>query len=355
MPEEQSQRHTSGCTILSAGPFPAMRPDVHVPSSRPDTPSPLVPPAHPRHALAAYYRWLTRFQEAARLAGHDAGRATFTVHRRLRDRSGARSGDVLHHQLHAALDRAGSALGPESRALDAGCGLGGTIFSLHARYGGQYDGLTLSHDQAARARREAARRGCAGDCRFHVRDFDTPLDDVAPDPVDLVVAIESLAHAPDPAATIARLASRLKPDGVLAVVDDMPADTLPADDADLAGFRRGWHVPAVLRGAEFEAALEAAGLVPVVDDDLTPLVPERPPTMRVLLFALARLAGPVMARTRAAVLHDALIGGLYLERLYARRLIRYRLVVARRAGPVPHGAQAAGASSAARHRGGATS
>lgn len=336
---------------------PRRPPDSGVTAS-PSAGAPSGPAGHAA-GLGAYYRWLTRFQVALGWLGHDSGQGTFTVHRRLRDGSGSQSGDVLHTRLHAALDRAGVVLGAESRTLDAGCGLGGTIFSLHARAGGHFDGLTLSHDQAARARREAARRGCAGACRFHVRDFDGPLDDIVPSPVDLVVAIESLAHAPDPAATLARLAGRLGPDGAVAIVDDVPDQALPDDDTDLAGFRRGWHVPAVLRRTAFDAALASAGLVAVVDDDLTPLVPARPRAARAGLFALARLAGPMMAPTRAAVLHDALMGGLYLERLYARGVIRYRLVVARRramvqgppaAGGPAQGAQTADVSTAARQR-----
>src|SRR4029453_12219333 len=92
------------------------------------------------------------------------------------------------------------------RVLDAGCGLGGTTFYLHADRGGRYDGITLSADQRARAEREALRRGVADACRFHVRSYDDDLRALAPDGVDLVIAIESLAHAPDPPRPLAHLA-----------------------------------------------------------------------------------------------------------------------------------------------------
>lgn len=324
--------------------------DSSDPGQRPPPPPP-GRPAGRGHRLARYYRWLTGYQVLAARLGHDAGQRTFTVHRRLRDAAGARSGDVLHERLAAALDAAGVARGPACHVIDAGCGLGGTAFFLEARRGGRYDGLTLGDTQAARATAEAARRGCGDACRFHVRDFDAPLDDLAPDGVHLVVAIESLAHAPDPAATLAHLAARLAPDGALAVVDDMPDPTLPPDDVDLDGFRRGWHVPAVLSPPGFDAALASAGLVAVVDDDLTALVPQRPRAAWAALYALARAAAPLAVRTPARVLHDALIGGLHLERLYARGRVRYRLVVARRVeGRAVHGAQASGVTAAIRQR-----
>lgn len=280
-----------------------------------------------------YYAWLSRFQDAMRWVGHDTGQATFTVHRRLRGASGEVSGDVLHARLLAGLratahDATATADGPTT--LDAGCGLGGTAFFLHAHLGGRAVGITLSPDQAARATAEAARRGLEGTCRFAVRDYDAPLDDLLPDGADIVVAIESLAHAPDPAATVGRLAARLRPHGRLVVVDDMPDDGVADDDIDLAGFRRGWHAPHVASAGAFDAALARAGLAAEVDDDLTAMVPRRGSISLVLRLIATRAVAPIATRTPARVLHEAILGGLHLERLYARGLVRYRLVIARR-------------------------
>jgi SAM-dependent methyltransferase len=253
------------------------------------------------------------------------------VHRRLRGDDGALSGDVLHERLLAAIDAtAGRHATPV--VLDAGCGLGGTVFFLQPRLGGQYRGITLSPDQAARATAEAARRGVVDRCHFAVRDYDGDLADLLPDGADLIVAIESLAHAPSPSATIARLAAHLRPEGRLLIVDDVPDTALPAADRDFTGFRAGWHAPAVANAAALAAAIDGAGLVRVFDEDLTARVPRRSPLALSTLLMLARVAGPLARLTPAGVLHDALVGGLWLERLYARGVIRYRLIVARRGG-----------------------
>ena len=282
-------------------------------------------------SVPRYYAWLTWLQDAARHVGHDTGQQTLTVHRRLRGACGEISGDVLHHALLAALSAtADTAARTPLTVLDAGCGLGGTLLFLHARLGDRGLGITLSPEQAARATGAAATRGASQAVRFAVRDFDAPLVDLLPDGVDLIVAIESLAHAPDPMATLARLGGTLRPGGRLLVVDDAPADALADDDVDLAGFRRGWHAPHVLTDRGLDRAVDDAGLARVHEVDLTPHLVRRRPGSLAVRLALARAAWPLAALTPAAVLADAIAGGLHLERLYARGVARYRLVVARR-------------------------
>jgi SAM-dependent methyltransferase len=281
-------------------------------------------------SIARYYAWLSRFQDAARGVAHDTGQHTLTVHRRLRADDGTMSGDVLHARVLDAVHATDGAARPALDVLDAGCGLGGTTFYLQARLGGRYTGITLSGTQCARATAEAARRGIADVCDFAVRDYDADLADLLPTGVNLIVAIESLAHAPDPAATIGRLAVRLRPGGRLLLVDDVPRDTLAWDDPDFAGFRAGWLCPAVAADATLTAAFARAGLDVCHDEDLTPRVPARRAAVLAALLTAARAASAVLAPTPAGVLAGALLGGLRLERLYARRVVRYRLVLARR-------------------------
>lgn len=166
--------------------------------------------------IGRYYDWLGRFQGVVRwLSG--SGDQTLTIHRKLRsERPDVASHAVVHERLLSAIEPM-----RDPRVIDAGCGLGGTVFFLHERLGGRYDGVTLSQVQRSRAGREARRRRVAGTCRFHVRSYDDPLVDLVPGGADLIVAIESLPHARDPIRTIANLARSLRPGGRLAVVDDV--------------------------------------------------------------------------------------------------------------------------------------
>jgi hypothetical protein len=80
------------------------------------------------------------------------------------------------------------------KILDAGSGLGGTLFYLQRRIGeGSFEGLTLSQLQAeeARARIPSPR---AADFHFRVADFTDPLP---PGQYDAIICVESLFHAHD--------------------------------------------------------------------------------------------------------------------------------------------------------------
>jgi SAM-dependent methyltransferase len=282
-------------------------------------------------SVARYYSWLTWFQQVVRVAGHDTGQRTLTVHRLLRDADGQPSGDVLHERVLRALTAAPLfRLRDAFHVLDAGCGLGGTTFFLQSRLGGRYVGITLSPDQCERASREATERGLTDVCRFAVRSYDDTLTDLLPTGADIIAAIESLAHAPDPAGSLARLARLLAPGGYLVVVDDVPAERLDDDDPDFAGFRRGWLCPAAARASTLTRAFEESGLERVHDENLTPLMRLRDPRRLAFLVRLNRAATALLRSTPVRVLLDSLYGGLMLERLYERGEMQYRLFVARK-------------------------
>jgi SAM-dependent methyltransferase len=276
--------------------------------------------------LARYYDWLSWFQRVTSWAGSGGGYRSLTVHRSLAsDAAGVAAADVVHEQILAAVGPL-----PPPRVIDAGCGLGGTIFYLHHRWGGEYHGLTLSETQCARAGREALRRGVARDCRFHRRSYDSPLTDLVPGGADLLIAIESLAHSTDPRRTIANWTAALRPGGRLVVVDDMPVDTLADADDDFEGFRAGWQCPAIARRQIIVSSLVENRMTLEREVDLTPLVRQREPAALERLVRINRRARALLAWSGAGQLIDSLHGGLMLERLYRRGLMRYRLVLGRR-------------------------
>jgi SAM-dependent methyltransferase len=279
--------------------------------------------------VAQYYDWLARYERLATWLKLGNGRDTLTVHRLLVPRStGVAAAHVVHERI---LEAVGPIVRP--RVIDAGCGTGGTIFFLRSRLGGEYDGLTLSPAQHDRARREARRQNQTAACRFHLRSYDSDLRDLARGGVDMIVAIESLAHSANPARTIANLSRALTVGGRLVIVDDVPDETLPEDDADFVAFRNGWQCAALARFSTLVEALGAAGLSIQKNEDLTAQVRLRRSAMLERLVRANRYARRLLQGTRASVLLDALAGGLMLERLYHRGLMRYRLLVAR----LPHG------------------
>jgi SAM-dependent methyltransferase len=277
--------------------------------------------------IAAYYDSLSRFLDFARRVGRGGGAAQGSTHRFLAAAAGETDavtpGPERLDRIVLETARAGG-LARDPKMLDAGCGLGGTMFYWRERVGGSYDGLTLSPEQRRRAETEAARRGEGAFCRFHVRSYHAPIGER----YDAVTAIESLAHSADPAAAVANLAAALSSGGLLLIVDDMPE--AHAEKNLLAGFKAGWRCPVLLDAAGYRTAIGASGLEVVREEDLTPRLRPRPLAwlrMLIAVFGLARRLAPTRG---ARDVLGALLGGFYLEALYRTGGMRYRLMVARR-------------------------
>ena len=281
-------------------------------------------PASARQArrVARYYRWLDRLSWFAERRG-EAGHGALPVHRALADPAGGEASPfVIHRLMLEGLD-----LPAAPRALDAGCGYGATMLDLAPRLGGDWTGLTLSAVQAARGMAEIAARGLASRVRIEVRSYDAPRAG----PYDLAYGIESLIHSADPTRSIANLAGALVPGGHLVIVDDMPEEHLPAAaQARFDRFRRFWRCPVAPSRAGWIAAGRAAGLSPVAERDLNPLLRVR---------GLAELTPVIAALERRARLPrlfgfgvrlEAEIGGRLLETLQSDGFVRYRVLVLRK-------------------------
>lgn len=267
----------------------------------------------PNEPLARYYDRLARYTRLARRFGWGGGDGDAAVRRSLigaDGRAAPRTTEIL------VVEAAGALRGP--RILDAGCGLGGLGLALLARCGGTLEGISLSPEQIARAGEEAAKRGLGAQARFRVASYDDPL----PGHYDLIVAVESLAHAPDLAASLANLARALAPGGKLIAVDDVR--TCPPDDPDAQAFVAGWRVPSFVDEAAWRAGFAGLRLDRV--DDLSDRLVHRAPEARARLERWNRRAHRFLPPLRGLL--DSHWGGLALERLHARKAARYMLFVA---------------------------
>lgn len=273
-----------------------------------------------RAGVGTYYDRLGRWTQVSRLFGYGGGRDTFTVHRALADPSqgGAPTFTRLHDLLLEHIP-AGAPL----RMLDAGCGLGGTMMAIAAARDATCVGVTLSAAQAQAANAEAERRQQADRVQAVVCSYDSP----PAGPYDVVVAIESLAHSPEPARSVAALAQALAPGGVLLVVDDMP-EPAAQGTADLRTFKDGWQCPVLWSLADYRSACDRHGLTCAVVD-LTPQARPRPLRTIALLMWLNWAVSWVPSEGVRHML-ASYRGGLALERLTRRGLIRYQLLVARK-------------------------
>jgi len=281
--------------------------------------------ADPRDAATGvYYDRLSRWTALLASVGYGGGRGTLTAHRALADpRAGGRPTFTRLHDVVASL--LPSPL--QGNVLDAGCGLGGTMLDLATRGTATFTGLTVSAQQAAVAERAIEKAGLSHRIAVRIESYDAPPEG----PFDAAIAIESLAHSAQPAATLAALTARLAPGGLLAIADDMPEPTARGS-RDLALFQAGWRLPALLSAAELTAALERCGLAVADQRDLTAELRPRTLARIAQLERLNRALRRVAPSAGLRAMLDSYHGGLALERLYRRNLMSYRIIVARNAG-----------------------
>jgi SAM-dependent methyltransferase len=248
--------------------------------------------------------------------------AAYAIHRPLLDlESGEYSDRVIHRLIGQSL--AGMA-GVD--ALDAGCGYGGTCLDLCRAVGGRWPGITINKRQHRIAARSAKAMGLEGSASFAVASYDAPLSHS----FNVIIGIESLIHSPDPALTVANLASYLRPGGRFIVVDDMLVEPLsPQHLDDITSFKRLWRCPIMPSIPEWQRHLEAAGCAIESIEDLSGFM--WPRTEAALAEELAALSSRRWRHLLGLrMVSDAQKGGLLLERLTLAGATRYVMMVARR-------------------------
>ncbi len=179
-------------------------------------------------------------------------------------RGGPHSLEDAHVNTNAELaERA--AIGPGTRVLDAGCGVGGTALWLAEHRGAEVVGVTLEPEQCELACRFAVERGLADRVRFEVMDFAATT--FPAERFDVIATIESLSHALDVSGFFAHALALLAPGGRLACFDYFRGEG--GDAAAAQAMCEGWILPNLRRLAEAAVALAEAGFVRVEAVDRT--------------------------------------------------------------------------------------
>ncbi|MFO1032461.1 MAG: class I SAM-dependent methyltransferase [Planctomycetota bacterium] len=218
------------------------------------------------------------------------------------------------------------------RVLDLGCGFGESLLRWLEAGASSGVGVAASATQIAAATAEAQRRGLAARVVFCVGDFLEPV----PGPFDVVVAIEALAHANDLDAVLRHVHRALAPGGRLLWLDDVLDDAHdgsaaePANTDDVAELAACWASPPLRSLGTVRAALTSTGFAVVDELDLTARVPFAPPTTLRRRRGVLRLLRAIAPLPWLRHVANAFLGGLALERLYARGCARYHLWIAER-------------------------
>lgn len=209
--------------------------------------------------------------------------------------------------------------------VDLGCGIGASLCRLAEHTDIRGTGVTLSPVQARLAERRIAERRLSDRVRCLEGDFcDLPSGcEIA----DLVYAIESFVHGPDPARFFAHCARIIRPGGLLIICDDMKRPSAgPAADRTVERFCRGWHINSLLQPSELRQLATTAGFEHRSTIDLTSYLELGRPRDK----AIALLVGLVGWIPAISERLDHLVGGSALQTCLARRWVGYELAVFRR-------------------------
>jgi SAM-dependent methyltransferase len=158
--------------------------------------------------------------------------------------------------------------------VDLGCGVGASLCYLAALLPIRGTGVTLSPVQARLAQERVRQSGLSA----RVACVEASFDDLPPDipPADVAYAIESFAHAVDPARFFAECGRLVKPGGALVICDDFRRVVAGRRaERTVDRFTRGWHLNSLLAPEHVRELATAAGFTPESRTDLSPFL-ERP-------------------------------------------------------------------------------
>ena len=223
------------------------------------------------------------------------------------------------------------ALRREERVLDAGCGVGGSSIWLARHRGVRVTGVTLVQHQAETARRAAREAGLASRVDFLVTDYTaTPFLAAT---FDVVLAIETLCHAPEKRAFYQEVARLLRPGGRVVIAEYVRRrrGLDQRDDHLLRDLLHHWSIPDLDTAEEHLAHMAAAGFVEARIEDETE--PVRPSIRRLYRMAMVCRVGETMlhmAGLRTDVQHANLVGSFRLYQALERDLWFYGILSARR-------------------------
>ncbi|MGB1251848.1 MAG: SAM-dependent methyltransferase [Candidatus Promineifilaceae bacterium] len=239
-----------------------------------------------------------------------------TVHKKLRFPAAWRARGIadINDWLKREL-----AISAETHLLDAGCGVGGTLFDLLAD-GGSGVGITLSSSQVDTARNAAVRLGVQDRIHFHQQSYDEPLDAQ----FDLIITVEALAHSADLTRSIDNLSKALKPNGRLVLVEEMLVDAVSPQNKLRDLLQKAWGLARVYREVDYREGVVSAELTPLAQHNFTPYVhAKRWPTR--LLTAANYLINVLPPKQQHLL--QIYVGGLALESLYATNQMHYQVWV----------------------------
>ncbi|MFK8104601.1 MAG: cyclopropane-fatty-acyl-phospholipid synthase family protein [Saprospiraceae bacterium] len=214
--------------------------------------------------------------------------------------------------------------------LDLGCGVGSSLFYLahKAAPTTQFHGITISAKQAVIAQQHLQQMQ-SSNCTIVEGDFQQ-LGDHIPS-LDLAFAIEAFIHAPDAQVFFQQISQKLKPGGLLIIIDDVLEELLTTANTRtqkkiktvLSNFKDNWMAGSLLTIKQLEKHASQHQMRLSKNKNLTPYLPLNRPR-DIFIRTLLKFTKPFF---RNNPYHRSLIGGDARQIALLNHYICYRCLV----------------------------
>jgi SAM-dependent methyltransferase len=207
----------------------------------------------------------------------------------------------------------------EDYVLDAGCGTGFTLFYLYNLFHIRGIGISISSKEVEYARRYAERNDLGKYLKF---ELDNYLNHSRPGFYSKILCIESLKHASNIEETINNLLRNLTRGGTLVIIDDF----IKQDSRKIKNHKLLWDSPAFDHSEKYTDIIYKNPTYHFNTIDLTEFVAVRPVWKLNLMIFLFSVYKWILLGINVRNVNTYL-GGLILEKLYARDKISYKAII----------------------------
>ncbi len=207
----------------------------------------------------------------------------------------------------------------EDNVLDAGCGTGNTLFYLYDLFHIQGTGISISTEEVDYAKKYAQKNERGEYLKF---ELDNYLSYSRPGAFTKILCIESLKHAINIEKAINNLLQNLSLGGTLVIIDDF----IKEDSGKIKTQKLLWESPAFNKEEVYIDVIRRNPAYQLKTFDLTKFVPVRPVWKLNLMIFLLNMYKWIVSGINIRNV-KTYIGGLILEKLYARDKVSYKAII----------------------------
>ena len=156
-----------------------------------------------------------------------------------------------------------SGMGPKTKAVDVGCGVGGPMRNIQQFTGSDITGVTLNEYQVKVGNEYSKQMGLADKCRLIQGDFQKLDEKLEKETYDVAFAIEATCHSPDRVQCFSGVNNALKKGGFFVGYEWVVLDGYDKNNEKHVAIKEGIEVgnglPTLATADEVVKALEKSG------------------------------------------------------------------------------------------------